>query len=81
MSVKKQHLNMVNELKAEYPKNTRIVCDSMNDPYAPVPSGTKGTVTHTDSLGTIHVKWDNKQTLGLIYGVDLFHKITSESEA
>ena len=71
---------MVNELKAEYPKNTQIMCDAMNDPYAPVPSGTKGTVTHIDSLGTIHVKWDNKQTLGLIHGVDLFHKITSESE-
>lgn len=57
------------------------MCDSMNDPYSPVPSGTKGTVTSIDSLGTIHVKWDNRQTLGLIYGVDSFHKITSESEA
>lgn len=81
MNIKKQYPNMINELKAEYPKNTRVMCDSMNDPYAPVPSGTKGTVTAIDSLGTIHVKWDNRQTLGLIYGVDSFHKITSESEA
>ena len=42
----------------------RIKCVFMNDEY-PVESGTEGTVTSVDDIGTIHVKWDNGRTLGL----------------
>lgn len=64
------------EIKILYPKGTRIVCDYMDDPF-PVPSGTKGTVTYVDDIGTIHVQWDNGRTLGIRLRVD---KITIISD-
>ena len=62
-------------LKKMYPKGTRIELISMDDPYAPIPSGTKGTVEFVDDMGTIHMKWDNGRTLGLVAGEDSFKVI------
>lgn len=33
-------------MKRCYPPSTRLVLLSMDDPYAPIPSGTKGTCIH-----------------------------------
>lgn len=63
-------------LKALYPAGTRIELGSMEDSQA-VPRGTKGTVVLVDCMGTIHMKWDNGRTLGIIPGVDSFRKISS----
>ena len=72
---------MVDNIKKMYPPGTRIQLIGMDDPYAPVPSGTKGTVTLVDDAGTVHMKWDNGRTLGLIPNVDDFCKLTdSETE-
>ena len=38
----------VENIKRMYPPGTRIELISMSDPYAPVPSGTKGTVSFVD---------------------------------
>lgn len=59
-------------IKHRYPEGTRIELISMEDPYAPILPGTKGTVRFVDDMGTIHMKWDNGRTLGLIYGEDTF---------
>ena len=61
--------------KEMYPKGTRIELIYMNDPFAPVPDGTKGTVEFVDDMGQLHMKWDNGRTLGLIPNVDSFRKI------
>ena len=61
--------------KEMYPKGTRIELISMDDPFAPVESGTKGTVEFVDDMGQIHMKWDNGRTLALIPGEDEFKKI------
>lgn len=37
-----------------------------------MPSGLLGTVTHVDSIGQIHMKWDNGSTLALVPGEDSF---------
>lgn len=52
-------------------KGKRIKCVEMNDDH-PVPSGTLGTVTNVDDVGTIHVKWDNGSTLGIVPSEDKF---------
>lgn len=65
----------VNLIKAKYTKGTRIELIKMDDPYAPVPSGTKGTVDFVDDMGTIHMIWDNGRTLALIPEVDKFEII------
>ena len=70
--------NKAKMYKEMYPVGTRIELISMEDSYAPVPSGTKGTVVCVDDIGTIHMKWDNGSTLGLIPGEDSFREIKEE---
>lgn len=41
-------------LKEKYPPGTRIRLTKMNDPYAPVPPGTEGTVDFIDDACGIH---------------------------
>ena len=73
---------LVDNIKKTYPPGTRIKLIGMDDPYAPVPSGTRGTVMLVDDAGTIHPKWDNGRTLGVIPNEDDFSKLTdSEIEA
>ena len=73
---------LIDNIKKTYPPGTRIQLIGMDDPYAPVPSGTRGTVMLVDDAGTIHPKWDNGRTLGVIPNVDDFRKLTeSEVEA
>ena len=62
---------MAKVYKEKYPVGTRIELISMADDYSVAP-GTKGTVAHVDDMGTIHMKWDNGRTLGLIPGEDDF---------
>jgi hypothetical protein len=66
--------NKVKMYKEKYPIGTRLEIINMEDAQA-VPSGTKGSVVCVDDMGTIHMKWDNGRTLGLIPGVDSFKKI------
>lgn len=68
-------MHIVEITKQHYPKGTRIELIHMNDPFAPVPDGTKGTVEFVDDMGQIHMKWDNGRTLALVPGEDSFRKI------
>ena len=61
-------------LRINYPKGTRVELVKMDDAKAP-PIGTLGTVTTVDSIGTIHVNWDNGSTLGVVLGEDICWKI------
>ena len=62
--------------KESYPPGTRVMLLSMEDPWSPVPSGTRGTVDVVDDIGQIHMKWDNGRTLALVPGEDSFRKLT-----
>jgi len=37
-----------------------------SDPYTKLAFGDEGVVTTVDDLGTVHIKWDNGSTLGMI---------------
>ena len=67
--------------QTSYPPGTRIVLCSMNDPYAPVETGTRGTVRYVDDAGQIGVAWDNGRSLSLIPGEDSFRKLTLQEIA
>jgi len=54
----------------------RIRCILMNDEH-PVESGTEGRITGVDDMGTIHVKWDNGSTLGLVRNEDRYELLDS----
>lgn len=67
----------IEKIKDKYPSGTRIKLVSMDDTYS-VPSGTCGTVDFVDDIGTIHMKWDDGRTIGIIEGVDSFEIIDIE---
>ena len=62
----------VDQIKKKYPPGTRIELVRMTDPYSTVSPGTRGTVQMVDDAGTIHPKFDNGRTLGIIVGEDEF---------
>ena len=64
--------------KDGFPPGTRVELIRMDDPYSPVPAGTRGTVDFLDDLGQIHMKWDNGRTLAIVPQRDRFRKITEE---
>lgn len=69
---------MAESTKKLYLPGTRIELLSMSDSYAPVPSGTRGTVKFVDSTGTLFPEWDNGRSLGVVPGEDSFRKLTQE---
>lgn len=67
--------------RLSYPPGSRILLYQRTDPYAPVPSGTRGTVRYVDDAGQLGVAWDNGRSLSLIPGVDSFRKLTQQEIA
>lgn len=67
----------IEQIQQTYTPGTRIELQHMEDPQ-PVPDGTRGTVAYVDDAGTIHMKWDNGRTLGLVPGEDQFRKLTPQ---
>lgn len=64
----------IEEIKKKYVKGTKIKLIKMYDRQA-VPTGTIGIVEFVDDIGTIHMKWENGSSLGLIIRVDEFEII------
>ena len=56
----------------------KVVLDYMDDIQAP-PVGTQGIVQFVDSIGQIHVRWENGSSLALIPEVDKYHFIEVEN--
>ena len=71
-------LDKVEIIKDNYKPGTKIKCIHLDDPYHPIPEGTIGTVDHVDDEGTIHMKWENGSSLGLVPGEDKLVVFSSE---
>ena len=60
--------------KTILPTHTELPCRvkliSTSDLFTNLVTGSEGSVTSIDVLGTVHVKWDNGSSLGLIPGED-----------
>lgn len=74
----RQHPEWVNFMKEQFLPGTRIRLNEMQDPYAPVPPGTEGTLDVIDDQCQFHMTWDNGRTLALIPGVDRFSVISQQ---
>ena len=62
-------------LRKQYPAGARVELVSMRDPFTSLKPGDRGTVTHVDDLGTVHISWDCGSGLGAVYGEDIIRKI------
>ena len=71
----------VKQLKENYPPGTRLELLHMDDPFQPVPDGTKGTVKFVDDDGQLHMTWDNGRTLAVNTEVDTIRKLTMDEIA
>lgn len=58
------------KLRKKYPIGAKVELIKMDDVQAP-PVGTTCVVEFIDDIGTIHVKWENTSSLGVVYGEDL----------
>ena len=65
---------VVDRIRKEYPKGTRVELIQMNDPQAP-PVGTQGIVTGVDDTGSLLMRWDNGSGLNVVYGEDKVRKV------
>lgn len=65
---------IVEQVRKEYPKGTRVELVQMDDFQAP-PIGTKGTVRGVDDTASIMVSWDNGSHLHVVYGEDSCRKL------
>ena len=72
---------MAERYKTEYPSGTRILLLSMGQDMHRVDDNTRGTVMAVDDIGTLHCKFDNGRSLGLIPSEDSFRKLTEEELA
>lgn len=66
---------IVENIRRQYPKGTRVALVSMSDPYSKLKPGDEGFVSFIDDTGTIFVNWDNGEGLGIVYGEDSCQKI------
>ncbi len=72
---------MAEYYKAEYPSGTRIMLLSMGEDIHRINDNTRGTVMAVDDIGTLHCRFDNGRSLGVVPGEDSFRKLTKEELA
>lgn len=66
----------VEDIRKRYPVGCRVRLNHMNDPYrTDMIPGLLGTVRCVDSIGTVHVAWDNGSSLGVVLGEDSCSRI------
>lgn len=59
-------------------RGDRVELVHTSDGYTKLRPGALGTVSLVDSLGTVHVDWDDGSKLGLIPGEDSWKKVSDE---
>ena len=69
----------VEKLREMYPEGTKIILQEMQG-ESQMAKGLKGTVTHVDDAGQIHMRWENGSSLALNVEVDTFKKIEPEEK-
>ena len=54
---------MAERARELFPPGTRIQLIHMDDPYHPIPDGTRGTVKFVDDMGTVFPDWITAEAL------------------
>ncbi len=70
--MKQPSKEMLDFLREQYPKGSRIRLQAMGSDPQPLEPGSMGKLDYIDDIGTFHVKWDNGRGLGVVIGEDQF---------
>ena len=71
----------VEQIREMYPIGTVIeLTADMDDKYAPIAKGTQGEIVSIDDVGTLHMKWQNGRSLGVVPCEDSFKVISKPEE-
>ena len=70
----------IKQIKEKYTIGTKVKLIKMYDFYNDLATGEEGIITSVDDLGTLHIKWKNGSTLGLVVGVDEFEIIEEQEK-
>lgn len=73
-SVKELTQEEVQQIKEKYVAGLKVELIKMYDLQAPPPK-TRGFIDFVDDAGTLHIRWENGSSLGLVVGVDEFKVI------
>lgn len=63
-----------------YGPGDRLRMVHCTDPYSPIPPGLKGTVKFVDDMNTLHMRWQDGRTLGVVLGEDEVERIPIDEE-
>ena len=75
--VQEKSPELVKLIRDLYAPGMRIEIDCVASPLSP---GDRGTVSHVDDSGDIHVNWDNGHSMVLISGLNHFHRLGPNTE-
>lgn len=71
----------VEKIREMYPIGTVIeLTADIEDPYAPIQKGTQGEVIYIDDMATLHMRWSNGRSLGVVPFEDSFKVISKPEE-
>ena len=66
---------VLKRIREQYPVGCTVEIIEMCDPYRDMPAGLRGTVTHVDDTGTVFADWENRSTLGAVFGKDRIRRV------
>lgn len=69
---------IVEALRAKYPKGTLVELVSMDDPFGGPKPGDRGVVDCVDDTGTVFVNRECGSGLGVVYGEDEIRIVTPD---
>ena len=67
----------IQNMKEAFPEGAEVELVFMDDIYRTMPAGLKGKVLFIDSIGTIHVAWENGSSLGVVWNADVVKNVAS----
>ena len=67
----------IQNMKEAFLEGAEVELIFMDDIYRTMPAGLKGKVLFIDSIGTIHVAWENGSSLGVVWNADVVKNVAS----
>ena len=71
----KVEVEIVKVLRKKYKYGDKVQLVKTTDEDTELKPGDRGEVVFVDDMGTVHIKWNNGENLGMCYGEDIITSI------